>query len=203
MIRLAVLAGLQAAALLAGWPILAPATATGLGILLAGRGGARRIRLGAIMFVSFFAAVSLLAAAEYILKISGPPGYGRYAILSLRGFASFLIALAGTRMFTLTEGLCFLRRMRIPGYVLTMIYLMVQDLAVFVRLVDAMSESIRARGAGIRKFAKIGMLAHASGNFMVLAAGKYRYRHEFLLARGLDLDLPLDDWRSRERLRQS
>lgn len=203
MIRLALLLALQAAALSAGWPVLAPAAAVGAGWLMAYRDGVRRVRLGAVMFTSFFAAVSLLAAAERFLKISGPPDFGRYAILSLRGFASFLVAVAGTRMFTLLESLCFLKRLRIPGYMLTMTYLMVQDLAVVGRLAGDMSESIRTRGAGIRGLGMIRLLAHASGNLVIAAIGRFRFRHEHMTARGFDLDLPLDDWRARERLRQS
>jgi hypothetical protein len=152
------------------------------------------------LFISFFAILSLMAIAEDILG-STPPEFGRYAALALRGYASFLVALAGTTMFSLTEVLCFLKKIRIPGYILTMIYLMVQDLAVFARLAAETARTCRVRGSGLHGLAKMRLIAHASGNFVILAALKFRNRHEHLLARGLALDLPLDDWRARERLR--
>jgi len=201
--RLALLLALQATALAAGWPILAPAAALGAGWLLTRRGGSRRVRLGFVLFAFFFVGLCLMAAAEHWLGLAGLPDIGAFAVLSLRGFASFLVAVAGARMFTLIEILCFLKRLRVPGYVLTMTYLMVQDLSVVGRLAGEMGESIRARGACVRGFAKIRLLARATGNLIIAAIGRFRYRHEHMDARGVTMDLPFEEWRAYERIRPS
>jgi hypothetical protein len=203
MIRLALLLTLQAAALAAGWPALAPAAALGAGWLLTRPEASRRVRLGFVLFASFFIGLSVMAAAEQSLGLSGRPDFRAFAVLSLRGFASFLVAVAGARMFTLLEILCFLKRLRVPGYILTMTYLMVQDLAVVGRLAAATAETSRARGAGVRGLARVRLSARAAGNLIVTAAGRFRYRHEHMDARGVTIDLPFEEWRAYERIRTS
>ncbi len=203
MRRLALLLALQTTALAAGWPILAPAAALGAGWLLTRRDVHRRIRLGFVLFASFFIGLSLMGAAEQSLGLAGPPDLAAFAVLSLRGFASFLVAVAAARMFTLLEILCFLKRLRLPGYILTMTYLMVQDLAVVGRLAGATAESIRARGACARGPARLRLLARAAGNLIITAIGRFRYRHEHMDARGVTIDLPFEEWRAYERIRTS
>ncbi len=198
MTRAALILLLQAAALLAGPLLLVPAAAAGTGYFLSRRKGRSRVRFGALFFAVFFLGLCLMGLTEGVLGLSDPE-YGRYALLSLRGYASFLVVLAGTTMFTLAEVLCFLQKIRVPGYVLTMLYLMVQDLAVLNRLAAETSRTVRARGAGIGLAARVKLAVHAAKNFVVFSALKFRYRHEHILARGLSLDLPLDDWRARER----
>lgn len=202
MIKTAFLLLLQAAALAAEPLVIGPAAAAGTVYFLAGRKSRTRVRLGAWLFLAFFAFLCLTGLAEGAFGIS-IPDYGRYALLALRGYASFLVALAGTMMFSLSEVLCFLKKLRVPGYVLTMIYLMIQDLAVFNRLAGDTHRTVRSRAAGLGRLARIRLTINAAKNFVIFAALKFRYRHEHILARGLTLDLPLDDWRARERLRQS
>jgi len=203
MIRAAILLILQAAALSTGSLFLGPAAAAGTGYLLTRRECRPRVRFGALFFAVFFLGLCLMGLAESTFLGRSAPEYSRYALLALRGYASFLVVLAGTTMFTLTEVLCFLKKLRVPGYILTMIYLMVQDLAVFNRLAAETSRTVRARGAGLRLASRIRLTVHATKNFIIFAAVKFRYRHEHILARGLSLDLPLDEWREHERLRQS
>jgi len=203
MIRAAILLILQAAALLSGPLFLGPAAAAGMGYLLSHRECRPRIRFGALFFAVFFLSLCLMSLVESALLGLTPPEYGRYALLSLRGYASFLVILAGTTMFTLVEVLYFLKKVRVPGYILTMLYLMVQDLTVLTRLAIETNRTVRARGAGLGLISRIRLIVHASNNFVIFAAVKFRYRHEHILARGLFLDLPLDDWRAHERLRQS
>lgn len=202
MIKAASLLVLQAAALLAPPLALVSAAAAGTALFLIRPRSRARVRLGAWFFLIFFAFLCLSGLIEKALGLS-VPDYGRYALLALRGYASFLVALAATMMLTLTEVLCFLRKIRIPGYILTMIYLMVSDLAVFNRLVAEIRRTIRSRADGLGFRARMNLTVHAAKSFVVFAAAKFRYRHEHILARGLSLDLPLDDWRARERLRQS
>jgi len=200
VIRLSVFLALQAFALFAGWPLLAPAAAAGAFWLAIRPGGARRVLPGAALSAAFFASACLLAGLERWLGWAGRPEIGRYGVLALRAFASFLVASAAVRSFTLIEMLCLLKRLRVPGYLLTMIYLMVQDLSVLSRQARAAAETIRIRGAGAGGSAKIRLLAHAAAGFTVAAAVRFRRRHEHMDARGLGLDLPLEAWRARERL---
>lgn len=202
MTRAALLLVLQAAALFAGPLVVGPAAAAGTVYFLARRTSRGRLLLGAGMFAAFFAVLCLAGMIESALGVS-IPDFGRYALLTLRGYASFLAVLSGMTMFTLAEVLCFLKAIRIPGYILTMIYLMVNDLEVFNRLAGETLRSVRARGAGLDRRDRIRLTIHAAKSFVVFVAVKFRYRHEHILARGLSLDLPLDDWRARERLRQS
>jgi hypothetical protein len=201
MIGAAILLILQAAALFAGPLFLGPAAAVGTGYLLLHRICLPRIRFGALFFAVFFLSLCFMGLAESALGLSAPD-YGLYALLALRGYASFLVVLAGMTMFTFVEVLCFLKKMRVPGYILTMLYLMIQDLAVFSRLAAEISRSVRGRGAGVGPLARIKLMVHASKNFIIFAALKFRYRHEYILARGLSMDLPLEDWRAREHLPQ-
>ncbi len=201
MIKAAVLFLGQAAALIAPPLVVVPATAAGTALFLARRQSRGRVRLGAGLFFVFFLVLFLSGLVEGALGIS-VPDYGRYALLALRGYASFLVALAATLIFTLTEVLCFLKKVRIPGYILTMIYLMISDLAVFNRLASEMRRTVRSRDDGLGLWARMNLTIHAAKSFVVFAAAKFRYRHEHIQARGLSLDLPLDDWRTRERLRQ-
>ncbi len=198
MIRLVALIALQAFALLAGPAPLAAAVLLGAAALSTTRPGARRVMTGALIFSSMFAVIGVMGGIERALFKSGAPDLGRSALLSLRGLASFLAALAATRMFTLAEVLCSLKRLGAPDYLLTMAYLMIQDLHVLGRLAGEMGRSIRARGADARGWRRIRMLARASGNFVSLAADTFRDRHEHLQARGLALALPIEAWRDRE-----
>jgi len=162
MIRLAVLIALQAFALLAGVPYLAPAAVLGAAALSTTREGFHRVRAGFLFFSSMFAAICLMAWLDHALFRLPSPDLGHSAALSLRGLASFLAALAAVRMFTLTEVLCFLKKLRAPDYILTMAYLMVQDFGVLGRLAGEMGRSIRARGAGARGSRRLRLLARAS-----------------------------------------
>jgi hypothetical protein len=202
MIRIAVLILLQAAALLAPVSVLAPATALGAGYLSTRKAVSPRIRLGALFFATMFVAFGVMAAAERAVFKMPSPGLGHYAELAVRGFASYCAIVAGTRMWTFMEFLCFLKKIRIPDYIITTLFLMAQDLAVLGRLVEDVSRTVRARGSGVTGRRKIRLLARASKNFLILAVNKYAFRHEHILARGLDLALPLDEWRARERQHQ-
>ena len=200
--RAALLLVVQAAVLFAGPLVVGPAAAAGTVVFLARRTSRGRLLLGAGIFAAFFAVLGIAGLTESVLGLS-IPDFGRYALLTLRGYASFLIVLIGMTMFTLLEVLCFLKTIRIPGYILTMIYLMVNDLDVFNRLAGETRRSVRSRGAGLGRRDRIKLTVHAAKSFVIFAAVKFRFRHEHLLARGLSLDLPLDDWRAHERLRQS
>lgn len=200
--RAALLLILQAAALFAGPLVVGPAAAAGTAFFLFRRASRGRLFLGAGMFAAFFAVLCFAGLIESALGVS-IPDFGRFALLTLRGYASFLAALWGMTMFTLAEVLCFLKAIRVPGYILTMTYLMVNDLEVFTRLAGETRQSVRCRGAGLGRRDRIKLTVHAAKSFVIFAAVKFRYRHEHILARGLSLDLPLDDWRARERLRQS
>lgn len=199
--RAALLVFLQAAAFLAGPRLLAPAAAAAAAWFAERKESRSRVLFGTSVFGMFFIVLCLLGAVEGFLRLSAPD-YGRYALLTLRGYASFLVVVAGTSMFTLAEILCFLKRIRVPGYVLTMVYLMIHDLSVFARLASETGWSVRSRGAGLRLPQRIKLAIHAARNFVVFAALKFRHRHEHIQARGLSLDLPLDEWRARERLPQ-
>jgi hypothetical protein len=201
MIRAALLLLLQGAVLAAGPLFVGPAAAAGTALFLARRRKRSAVLLGAGMFAAFFAVLCLMGLAESALGLS-LPDYGRFALLTLRGYASFLIALAGTTMFTLTEVLRALKTIKVPGYILTMIYLMVRDLAVLNRLAAETGKTVRSRGAGLGRRARAALAVHAAKNLVIFAALKFRYRHEHIQARGLSLDLPLDDWRAVERQSQ-
>lgn len=200
--RAALLLLFQAAALLADPRFLAPATVAAAAWFAGRKESRSRVLLGTGVFGMFFFVLCLLGAVEGFLRLSAPD-YGCYALLTLRGYASFLVVVAGTAMFTLAEILCFLKRIRVPGYILTMVYLMVHDLSVFVRLASETGRAVRSRGAGLRLPQRLKLTIHAARNFMVFAVLKFRLRHEHIQARGLSLDLPLDEWRARERLPQS
>ncbi|MBN1938741.1 MAG: hypothetical protein JW843_04085 [Candidatus Aminicenantes bacterium] len=202
MIKTVLLLILLAAALCAGPLIVGPAAAAGTAFFLARPRSRGRVRLGAGLFIVFFAVLCLSGLVESALRIS-VPDYGRYAILTLRGYASFLAALAASMIFTLTEVLCSLKKIRVPGYILTMIYLMISDLAVFNRLASEIRRTVRSRADGRGFRVRLGLTVHAAKSFVIFAAVKFRYRHEHIQARGLSLELPLDDWRASERLRQS
>ena len=202
MIKAAALLLLQAAALTAGPWVVGSAAAAGSAFFLSSRMSRGRVRLGAGLFTAFFASLCLGGLIEGALGLSSPD-YSRYGLLTLRGYASFLVALAGTRLFTLAEVLCFFKKIRIPGYILTMIYLIVCDLSVFNRLAAETHRSVQSRTVGLGRRDRVKLTVHAAKSFIIFAAMKFRYRHEHILARGLSLDLPLDDWRARERLRQS
>lgn len=198
MIRLLALMALQALALLAGPVPLAAAVTIGAATLSITGPGFRRVRTGVFLFSSLFAALGLMGWVEHALFKSPAFDLSRAALLSLRGFASFLAAVAAIRLFTLPEALCFFKRLRTPDYLLTMAYLMVQDFHVLARLAGDMGRSIRARGAGARGWQRIRMLAGASGSFVSLAVDTFRDRHEHIQARGLSLALPVEAWRDRE-----
>lgn len=202
MMRLALLAAMQAFAIFAGWLFLAPVAGLGAVALSLRPAGFRRVRTAAVFFAAMLVAITLLSKLERAMI--GPPASdaGGAAILALRGFASFLAALTATRMFTLVEILSVLRRMRTPEYVLTMTYLVVHDFGVMGRLAADMSRAIRSRGAGVRGLRRIRLMARASGNFLIMTTEKFRRRHEYIQARGLDSALPIESWRERERLRQ-
>lgn len=200
--RLVALIALQAVALLAGPAPLAAAVAIGAAALSATRPGFRRVRTGFLIFSSMFAALGLMGRIEQAFFRAPAPDLSRAALLSLRGLASFLAALAAIRMFTLPEALCFLKRLRTPDYLLTMAYLMIQDFHVLGRLAGEMGRSIRARGAGARGWRRTRMLAQAAGSFVSLAFDTFHDRHEHIQARGLALALPVEAWRDREIRRQ-
>lgn len=151
---------------------------------------------GAGLFTSFLISLLVLKIIETAL-FGGVSELSTSVHLVVKGYASFVLLALTATMINRLEALDALARLRVPGYVLSVLYFLCYFIERLTLHAQGLSRAYCFRTHGSGWIRKTRVLLSSAQNFMVFVFIRCRDVPKVMELRGIETDLPIQEWRSR------